>query len=87
MKRKVSPLIQATVHYHCRPLKHLDDKMTEIAEEWDGTKSGSEHYEPLDLSGISFVFPTGMKRYRFIQRARKFLREVETGVGSFVLFK
>jgi len=87
MKRKSDPTYQATVHYHSRPVGHVDKRLRDLAKEWNGYESVAEYYKPLDLRSLSFVFPTGMKRYRFIQRARKYLKEIEYGLCGVVQFK
>ncbi len=87
MKRKAAPTIQATVYYHSRPVGHVDRRLRKLARDWDGKQSVAGYEECLDLRVISFVFPTGMKRYRFIQRARKHLREIEYSLCGRVQFK
>ncbi|KKN32110.1 hypothetical protein LCGC14_0817210 [marine sediment metagenome] len=87
MKRKTTPVLQATVHYQACPVEHVDKRLRELVIEWDGYQSSAEYHKPLDLRSISYIFPTAMKRYRFIQRARKYFREIEQGLCGFVEFK
>jgi len=87
MKRKATPTHQATVHYYACPVGHVDRKLRKLAKERNGKQSDAKYNKRFDLRNISFVFPTAMKRYRFIQRARKYLKEIEYGLRGVVQFK
>lgn len=87
MKRKTAPTHQATVTYQACPLKHVDKQLRKLAREWDGRNAESEYNGRFGSRSISFVFPTRLKRYSFIQKARKYLGAIEYGLCGLVQFK
>ena len=87
MKRKPAPPYQAIVCYQSRAVGHVDRKLRKLAREWGGTKSDAGYNKMFDLRRISFTFPTTMKRYRFIQKVRTYLKEIEYELCGVVQFR
>ena len=87
MKRNPAPTHLTEVNYQSRPVGHVDRKLRRMARDWNGKKYDDEYYGDLDLRSISFTFPTAMKRYRFIQKVRTYLKEIEYGLSGVVHFK